>query len=114
MGGYVAVENVTETDSLPSETVVISSAKVSDSGKTTDLVLACTDRPAYNGAVDENGRFVLTLYGVRSDNAPMPTIQVNPLIRSCELIRLDDRVRYCFTLVNPENFYGFDLNQNKV
>ncbi|MBQ2726326.1 MAG: family 10 glycosylhydrolase [Clostridia bacterium] len=109
MGGYVAVENVTETDSLPSETVVISSAKVSDSGKTTDLVLACTDRPAYNGAVDENGRFVLTFYGVRSDNAPMPTIQVNPLIRSCELIRLDDRVRYCFTLVNPENFYGFDL-----
>ena len=109
MGGYLASSDVTETDSLPSETIVFTSAKVTDSGSSTDLTLTCADRPAYNGAMDENGRFVLTFYGVDSDSAPLPTIRVNPLVKSCDLIRLDDRVRYCFTLVNPENFYGFDL-----
>ncbi len=109
MGGYVASSDVTETDSLPSETITFTSAKVTDTGDSTDLVLTCTDRPAYNGAMDENGRFVLTFYGVDAESAPLPTIRVNPLVTSCDLIRLDDRVRYCFTLVNPENFYGFDL-----
>lgn len=109
MGGYVSADDVSETDSLPSGQIVFTSAKVSDSGESTDLTIACADRPAYNGAIDETGRFVLTFYGVDSSSAPLPTIRVNPLVKSCDLIRLDDRVRYCFTLVNPENFYGFDL-----
>lgn len=109
MGGYLAAGDVEETEILPSETISFSSAKISDTGNSTNLVIACTDRPAYNGAVDGTGRFVVTFYGVDSSGAPMPTIQVNPLVKSCEIIRLEDRVRYVFTLVNPENFYGFDL-----
>jgi len=109
MGGFVAADDVEETDSLPSESIIFTSAKVFDSGTCTDLVLTCADRPAYNGAIDENGRFVLTFYGVDAESAPLPTIRVNPLLISCDLVRLDDRVRYCFTLADPENFYGFDL-----
>ena len=110
MGGYVAASDVTETDALPSEKIVFTSAKVTDSGKSTDLVLTCADRPAFNGAVNENGQFVLTFYGVDAESAPLPTIRVNPMVKSCDLIRMEDRVRYCFTLVSTENFYGFDLN----
>lgn len=109
MGGYVAAADVEETDALPPEKTVITSAKVTDNGDTTDFVLTCSSRPAYNGAIDENGKFVLTFYGVDSESAPQPTIGVNPLVKSCDVIRLDDRVRYSFTLIAAENFYGFDL-----
>lgn len=108
MGGFIAASQTEEITATPADRTTILAADVTNSGKTTDIRLTCEDRPAYNGAV-EDGRFVLTLYGIDGATAPVPVIGNNPLLRSCEVIRGEDRVQYAFDLVAVENFYGFDL-----
>lgn len=110
-GGYIAEEDVTEiTDPalFPPEYGTLEASWVKNSGRTTDIRFTTASKPAYNGCI-EDGRFVLTLYGIDSQNAPMPSMGKNPLLRDCEIIRLDDRVRYSFALYDVTNFYGFDL-----
>ena len=110
MGGYVAETDVEETDDYPAaELSVIEAAEVENTGRTTEFRLTCADRPAYNGSIEEDGRFVLTFYNMDAAAAPEPEIGENPLIRSCEVVRLEKKVRYAFTLYDPLNFYGFDL-----
>lgn len=109
MGGYVAEGDVIETDDFPSAISVFEAAEVVNEGENTELKILCADKPAYNGCIEEDGRFVVTFYNVDSSTAPEPEINENPLIRSCEVIRLDKKVRYAFTLVDVDNFYGFDL-----
>ena len=110
MGGYVSADNVNElgfiTESSDSH---FTSAEVSNCGENTEFVLKCDGKPAYNGCIDENNNFVVTFYNVDSESAPDAVIGDNPIISSCETVRLDDRVRYSFTLYDVENFYGFDL-----
>jgi len=108
MGGFVSEDAVVETEDFPSDKITISSANLSSEGKETTLRLECADKVPYNGAVD-GGRFVLTLYNVDSDGAPMPIIEKNPLFESCEIVKMSDRVRYSLQLHDPLNFYGFDL-----
>jgi N-acetylmuramoyl-L-alanine amidase len=108
MGGFVSEEAVFETDALPSEKITISSAKLSSDGRETTLRLECDDKVPYNGAVDGE-RFVLTLYNVDAESAPVPKIEKNPLFAGCEIVKMSDRVRYSLKLHDPLNFYGFDL-----
>jgi len=111
MGGYIsadAVDEIRDQTLFPSENGTISASSVSSAGRNTEIRFTTTEKPPYNGCIEE-GRFVLTLYGINSESAPMPSIGKNPLIESCEIIRLDDRVRYSFALRNVYNFYGFDL-----
>ncbi|MBQ4353948.1 MAG: family 10 glycosylhydrolase [Clostridia bacterium] len=115
MGGYVsedAVEEITDPALFPSENGTISASSVYSSGKETVFRVTCADRPPYNGAV-EDGRFVVTFYGLDAETAPMPSMGDNPLLTSCEIIRLKDRVRYSFALTAEENFYGFDLRYDE-
>lgn len=112
MGGYIAegdVEEVTYADALPAELSVIEAAAVENAGEVTEFQLMCADRPAYNGCIEEDGRFVVTFYNVDAVTAPEPEIGENPLIESCEVVRLETKVRYAFTLYDTRNFYGFDL-----
>ena len=112
MGGYVAETDVEETDDHPhpnAELSVLSSAEIKNAGGTTEFRLECADRPAYNGCIEEDGRFVVTFYNIDGVSAPEVTIGDNPLIQSCEVIRLEKKVRYAFTLYDTRNFYGFDL-----
>ncbi len=108
MGGFVAEADVIETDNFPAEKITISSAKLSADDKSTVLRLDCSDNVPYNGAIDGD-RFVLTLYNVDAESAPMPSIDKNPLFADCEIIKMADRVRYSLKLHDPLNFYGFDL-----
>lgn len=110
MGGYIAQSSVDELG-LETESVlsVFTSAKVTTSEKNTEFTLSCSDNPAYNGCIDENGRFVVTFYNIDSENAPEVVIGKNPLVKSCEVERLDRKVRYSFELYDTTNFYGFDL-----
>ncbi len=108
MGGFVSSSDVHETDDYPSEVIKIESAVVRSAGEKTELRLKCVDRPPYNGSVDGD-RFVVTFYNVDSESAPLPKIENNPLFSDCEVIRMDDRVRYALKLHDSLNFYGFDL-----
>ncbi len=110
MGGYVAETDVEGTDDFPAELSVIEAAAVENTGETTEFRLLCEDRPAYNGCIEEDGRFVVTFYNIDAASAAEPEIGENPLIRSCEVVRLEKKVRYAFTLVDTRNFYGFDLH----
>jgi N-acetylmuramoyl-L-alanine amidase len=89
---------------------VIEAAEVKDTGEVTEFRLLCADRPAYNGCIEEDERFVVTFYNIDAAEAAEPEIGKNPLIRSCEVVRLEKKVRYAFTLYDPRNFYGFDLH----
>ena len=110
MGGYVAEGDVEETDDYPAADLsVLEAAEVTDAGKTTEFRLVCADKPPYNGCIEEDGRFVVTFYNIDAATAPEPEISGNPLIRSCEVVRLEKKVRYAFTLYDTRNFYGFDL-----
>ena len=64
--------------------------------------------PPYNGSA-EDGVFVLTFYSVNGERCALPTVAENPLFDSVEIIPFSDRVRYVFSLKDPVNFYGFDL-----
>ncbi len=108
MGGFVSENDVTETEAYPSDIITVDSAAVLVVGDSTEFRLKCADRPPYNGAL-EDGRFVLTFYNVDAESAPVPKIEKNPLFSACEIIRLEDRVRYSFALHDAMNFYGFDL-----
>lgn len=110
MGGYVAETDVEETDDYPTAGLtVLSSAEVKNAGAVTEFRLGCVDRPAYNGCIEEDGRFVVTFYNIDAESAPEVKIGDNPLIQSCEVVRLEKKVRYAFTLYDTRNFYGFDL-----
>ncbi|MGN1346114.1 MAG: glycoside hydrolase family 10 protein, partial [Eubacteriales bacterium] len=109
MGGYVAETDVEETEDFPAELSVFDAAAVENRGETTEFQLLCEDRPAYNGCIEEDGRFVVTFYNVDAASAPEPDIGDNPLLLSCDVIRLEKKVRYAFTLYDVRNFYGFDL-----
>ncbi len=110
MGGYIAENDVVETDDYPTQLTEIRSVAVTSVGNETEIRVDCPDKPAYYGVVD-NGRFVLTFYNINADTAPEPQLGMNPLFESCEVIRLPDsnRVRYSFLLYDERNFYGFDL-----
>lgn len=110
MGGYIAEDDVEETEDCPSDLSVIEAAEVKDTGEVTEFRLLCADRPAYNGCIEEDERFVVTFYNIDAADAAEPEIGENPLIRSCEVVRLEKKVRYAFTLYDPRNFYGFDLH----
>ncbi len=110
MGGFVAEEDVVETDAFPTAPTEFRSVTVRNTGDVTEIRIATDDKPAYYGVV-EDGRFVLTFYSINADTAPEAAIALNPLIDQCEIIRLPDsnRVRYSFRLYDERNFYGFDL-----
>lgn len=110
MGGYVSVNDVEECDDITADELSeITSAKVTNVGGTTEFALGCTENAAYNGCIDENGRFVVTFYNIDSYTAPEAVVGENPLLKSCEVVRLEGKVRYSFELYAAENFYGFDL-----
>ncbi len=111
MGGYVAEGDVDVLNGFgnPADLSVIEAAAVENAGTVTEFQLMCADRPAYNGCIEEDGRFVVTFYNVDAATAPEPVIGENPLIESCEVVRLEKKVRYAFTLYDTRNFYGFDL-----
>lgn len=109
MGGYVSADEVEEiTSSLPSEKCPIKAVRVTDDGEFTKITLLTPDRMPYNGCID-GGAFVVTFYNVDSETAPEPEIGKNPFFSSCDVIRLDGKVRYSFPLFDTDNFYGFDL-----
>lgn len=111
MGGYVYADDMEELGYTTESTFsTFSSAKVTNNGRNTEFSLACDGFPAYNGCIDENGKFVVTFYGIDSDSAPDAVIEKNPLLTSCETVKLDGKVRYSFELYDTENFYGFDLD----
>lgn len=110
MGGYVSSSAVDELGVATNDSLnTISSAKVKNNGDSTSFTLSCSGNPAYNGCIDENGRFVVTFYSTDSATAPDAIIEKNPLLSSCETVKLDDKVRYSFELYDISNFYGFDL-----
>ncbi len=111
MGGYVTEGDVDVVDASgnPSDLSVIEAAAVENVGTVTEFQLMCADKPAYNGCIEEDGRFVVTFYNIDAATAPEPEIGENPLIESCEVVRLEKKVRYAFTLYDTRNFYGFDL-----
>ena len=111
MGGYIS-ENDIEELGVTSDNVLstISKAEVRNSGKTTDFIISCGGSPAYNGCIDETGRFVVTYYSIEGESAPEVDISKNPMVKSCEVVRLENKVRYSFELYAVENFYGFDLS----
>lgn len=111
MGGYISeddVEEITDPLQYPQESGIISAASVYNRGDTTEIRFTTDQSPACNGCI-EDGNFVLTLYGMNADLAPMPSMGENPLLKRCEIVRLPDRVRYSFGLFDVNNFYGFDL-----
>ena len=111
MGGYISaddVEEIADNSLFPAESGTISASAVSSSGRNTEIRFTTAEKPPYNGCIEEE-HFVLTLYGMNAETAPMPSMGKNPIIESCEIIRLDDRVRYSFALRDINNFYGFDL-----
>lgn len=111
MGGYVAEGEVEEliADTSPNELYAFESAAVESTGSETLFRIGCADRPAYNACIEEDGRFVVTFYSVDAETAPEPVIADGTLLRSCEVIRLDKKVRYAFTLFDSRAFFGFDL-----
>lgn len=109
MGGYVKETSVEETDLFPADKIKIEQVTVSSSVNSTLIRLKCKDNPVYNGCIDETGRFVVTFYNIDAKSAPEAVIEPNPLIKSAETVRLDDKVRYSFELYDILNFYGFDL-----
>ncbi len=110
MGGYLPVTDAVEIDETPKKRSVVSAVSVSDAGDVTEIRFACDGKPAYNGCIDETGRFVVTLYSIDTEaELPAPTVSENPLIVGGEPVVLDGKVRYAFDLVAIENFYGFDL-----
>ncbi|MBE6541270.1 MAG: hypothetical protein E7672_02355 [Ruminococcaceae bacterium] len=114
MGGYIAEGDVTEltlsesTKELPQKIGKITSAIVKNATDSTDFVIETQNRPPYNACI-ENDRFVVTFYSVDAESAPECRIAENPIVKSCQVIRLDTKVRYSFELYSVENFYGFDL-----
>ena len=109
MGGFVHESYVREiTDPLPSDKCRISAVSVTDDGKNTSIVFSAADRMPYNGCID-GGTFVVTFYNADSESAAEPEIADNPFFSSCDVIRLNGKVRYSFPLADLDNFYGFDL-----
>lgn len=110
MGGYLPADEAEELETSPVRQTTLSDVSVRDAGKTTDIRFACDGKPAYNGCIDENGDFVITLYSINTDDpVPAPEISANPLISGGETVVLETKVRYVFKLIATENFYGFDL-----
>ncbi len=112
MGGYISSNDVSviENDGYFLDKLSeISSADVKNCGDTTDFTLKTTQNVPYNAAIDENSKFVVTLYSTDAESAPDVIIEKNPIVKSCEVIRLENKVRYSFELYAVENFYGFDL-----
>lgn len=111
MGGYISEDGVTETSDQSTKQQkigTITSAEVKNAGKSTDFIIKTANKPPYNACI-EDGRFVVTFYSVEAESAPGCVIGDNPIVKSCEVIRLDNKVRYSFELYAVENFYGFDL-----
>lgn len=109
MGGYISMDDVVETTDFPTMGLSeIHSVIVTSSKEETLITLSSKDKLPYN-AVVEGGRFVVTFYNADSKAAAEARIAENPLFKSCEVVRLDDKVRYSFELYDTANFYGFDL-----
>jgi len=109
MGGYISMNDVVETTDYPTKGLsMIHSVIVTSSKAETLITLSTQDKLPYNAAV-EGGRFVVTFYNADATTAAEARIAENPLFKSCEVIRLDDKVRYSFELYDTANFYGFDL-----
>ncbi len=109
MGGYISIDEAEETDEYISATPAkIENVTVTSGKDETLITLTCKDNLPYNGCV-EGGRFVLTFYNADGETASDARIADNPLLKSCEVVRLSDKVRYSFELYDVANFYGFDL-----
>ena len=109
MGGYVYESAMEEIDDPKLyDKCRIESVKVSDDGERTSIVFRATDSMPYNGCIDGDS-FVVTFYNADGENSADAEIGENPFFESCDVIRLEKKVRYSFPLYDTDNFYGFDL-----
>lgn len=108
MGGYIPEDSVTETETKQNKIGTITFAEVKNTGNSTDFIIKTENKPPYNACI-EDGRFSVTFYSIDAESSPECIIGDNPLVKACEVIRLENKVRYSFELYAVENFYGFDL-----
>lgn len=108
-GGLIAQDKVVELDSKAIDISMITSAVLSSDDRATYLKLKCDENLPLNCYI-ENGEFCVTLYNMAASQAPAVELAENPLFTSVrgELSAKPNAYKYFFTLVNIENFYGFD------
>ncbi len=108
MKGFVREDNVEEIeDTVPNS--AITEAVLYQSGE--DIVAAFTveRNVPFNGYIDDNGRFVMTLYNVSTKNPAGLEIIPNPLFKTTgqEIGARENVYKYYLSLKDRDNFYGF-------
>ena len=108
-GGWVAAENVVLT---PEKTLLVNrllSAAMEDTGKITEIRFAVTEHVPVN-AYCIDGVFSVTLYNT-PDGARQLNIKDNPIFKSVRYAsnKSNKTVTYTLELIDPDNWYGFEL-----
>lgn len=112
VGGYVYEDSVAVLENAAAVPLGrITSAGVSSEGIHTYIRIGVDQNIPHNGTV-RDGAFELTLYNIDLSTVP-ETVSVaeNPLIRSVRVVYPNKAncVRFVCTLLDTENFYGFDF-----
>ena len=108
-GGYIAADKVEELEGEPFGLAVLDDAVVTIDDDATYIEIA-TDINIPINCYIENGEFIVTLYNVNTSTAPEINYANNPMFTSArgENSVKANAYKYFFSLVNIENFYGFD------
>ncbi|MFA6948058.1 MAG: family 10 glycosylhydrolase [Eubacteriales bacterium] len=110
MGGYIAEKNITEIGGWIANAKV-SGAEVKSENGYTRLYVKCSQNVPLNGYI-EDGKFVLTMYNLKSSALPDITLGKNPMFTAASsgAGSKAGSARYYLTLKALENFYGFDFS----
>ena len=108
-GGYIAEEDVRILDESVLESAEIKSAVMESDEAYTYFKITLNENVPINTYI-ENGKFCVTLYNVNTSTAPEASFAKNPLFTEVtgENSTKAQSYKYFFTLVNIENFYGFE------
>ncbi len=110
MGGYIAAKDVREVKSNAPIVPILDAYTLSDRDYTAIYIQLGENIPV--NAYVENGKFILSLYNVKSATVRDLRLCSNPMFQSVKysLPNKANTVRYTFTLRNPDNFYGFSVH----
>ena len=110
MGGYIAAKDVREVKTV-APIVPIRDAYTLCDRDYTAIYLHLGENAPVNAYV-ENGKFILSVYNVKSATARELRLCDNPLFKAVKfsLPNKANTVRYTFTLRDPDNFYGFSVH----
>ena len=107
-GGYVAVSEVILTPEKPVVPNKILYTTLENTGIYTELKFKTSENVPID-AKCRDGIFNIILYNTPEDTPMVPVLPDNILFESLFVNYENNMLKYSFTLIHPDNFYGFEI-----